>query len=98
MSFEVEDEVQIIDGWNREDYQCNFADEMNNFIEDGNTYTVKDIQKLDDGNIYYLDNGYWWYAHCLKHQWDCSPVNKYIKVINKIKQLDQKRKELGYAF
>lgn len=99
MSFEIDDEVQIIGGWNRKDYQCNFSnDVMEDFINDGITYTIQDSHTLDDGTIYLLNNGYWWYAHCLKHQWDCSPVNKYIKVINKINKLKQRRKELGYAF
>ena len=99
MHFDINDEVKVIDGWNKADWQCNFDENaMNDFINDEEIYTIKDFTDLDDGRIYYLSNNFWWYGHCLKHVSESSTYSPHHKVIYKIKAIQRRRKELGYAF
>jgi len=94
------DEVTIVDSWSNDDWQCNFnSDEMDQYVHNGKTYEVIEISELDDGHIYMLSNHYWWYAFALQPSANSVDINTpHWKVIRKIKRMQQKRKELGYAF
>jgi hypothetical protein len=98
MHFNIGDDVYIKQGWVQGSRQCTFnSDEMERFVDDGKMYTIVDSSTLDDGTIYQLDNGFWWYPECFTGEQN-ETTHPNWAVIRKVKKLSQRRKDLGYAF
>lgn len=97
MSFKKGDRVYIISEFKNR--TTGFNPKMRNYIANGKTYEILNITKKDDGYIYALDMGYWWYEECLSldKEWEKERAHPNWKVISKVRQMDKRRKDLGYA-
>lgn len=95
-NFNIGDEVYIIDSFPESD-ALHFAIEMRELVNDGRIRKVTNIFHLNDGDTAYTLNGNWtWRSSSLQHVID--PAVPYSKIIRKIKAMENKRKDQGYAF
>lgn len=95
-NFKIGDEVYIIDSFPESD-ALHFATEMKALVNDGRIRRISHIHYLNDGtDAYSLDGSWTWRAESLQHVAD--PIVPHSKIIRKIKIMEQRRKDQGYAF
>jgi hypothetical protein len=57
--YQIGDEVTIIDSWSNDEWVCTFNhDGMDEYVNNGLTYTIREIAEVEDGTIYLLSNYY----------------------------------------
>lgn len=97
MSFKIGDMVYVISEF--KDRYTGFSPNMKKYTNNGKAYEIVNTHEKYDGTIYQLDNGYWWYVECLSidKEWEKERKHPNWKIINKVRQMDKRRKDLGYA-